>query len=174
MSISLIEIFNQFFHQISFSCGLLRRRTLLLRPVPPMFSLKSWLQTTSSLLTYRNAPTRAWLWVRGTRLTILYKILWLVITKCFKFLYSYLSSRWISAINPSLLPPTGVVQQVKPIIGPRDLVLEVAMDYVISGLVSRRNIVLIHVFISDFWFWGDLRSVRKMSHNLATWNIIKT
>uniref|UniRef100_A0A671VIF5 Fibulin-1 n=1 Tax=Sparus aurata TaxID=8175 RepID=A0A671VIF5_SPAAU len=46
----------------------------------------------------------------------------------------------------------GVVQQVKPIIGPRDLVLEVAMDYVISGLVSRRNIVVIHVFISDFWF----------------------
>lgn len=46
----------------------------------------------------------------------------------------------------------GVVRQVKPIIGPRDLVLEVAMNYVKSGVVSHRNVVIIHVFISEFWF----------------------
>ncbi|XP_056224283.1 fibulin-1-like isoform X1 [Seriola aureovittata] len=46
----------------------------------------------------------------------------------------------------------GVVQQVKPIIGPRDLVLEVSMNYVKSGVISHRNVVMIHVFISEFWF----------------------
>ncbi|XP_018543014.1 fibulin-1 isoform X2 [Lates calcarifer] len=46
----------------------------------------------------------------------------------------------------------GVVQQVKPIIGPKDLVLEVAMNYVKSGIISHRNVVIIHVFISEFWF----------------------
>ncbi|XP_059181640.1 fibulin-1-like [Centropristis striata] len=46
----------------------------------------------------------------------------------------------------------GVVRQVKPIIGPRDIVLEVAMNYIKSGVVSHSNIVVIHVFISQFWF----------------------
>lgn len=46
----------------------------------------------------------------------------------------------------------GVVRQIKPIIGPRDLVLEVAMNYVKSGIISHRNVVIIHVFISEFWF----------------------
>ncbi|XP_029317689.1 fibulin-1-like isoform X1 [Cottoperca gobio] len=46
----------------------------------------------------------------------------------------------------------GVVRQVKPIIGPRDLALEVAMNYVKSGVISHRNVVMIHVFISEFWF----------------------
>lgn len=46
----------------------------------------------------------------------------------------------------------GVVRQVKPIIGPRDIDVEVAMNYVKSGFVSHRNIVKIHLFISAFWF----------------------
>ncbi|KAM7367014.1 hypothetical protein PAMP_014940 [Pampus punctatissimus] len=46
----------------------------------------------------------------------------------------------------------GVIRQVKPIIGPKDLVLQVAMDYVKSGIISHRNSVIIHVFISEFWF----------------------
>ncbi|XP_033968228.1 fibulin-1-like isoform X1 [Pseudochaenichthys georgianus] len=46
----------------------------------------------------------------------------------------------------------GVVRQVKPIIGPRDLVIEVAMNYIKSRAVSHRNIVMIHVFISELWF----------------------
>ncbi|XP_063761111.1 fibulin-1-like isoform X1 [Eleginops maclovinus] len=46
----------------------------------------------------------------------------------------------------------GVVRQVKPIIGTRDLVIEVAMNYIKSRVVSHRNIVIIHVFISEFWF----------------------
>ncbi|XP_034382533.1 fibulin-1-like isoform X2 [Cyclopterus lumpus] len=46
----------------------------------------------------------------------------------------------------------GTVRQVKPIVGPRDIVLEVAMNYVKSGHLSHRNIVVINVFISKFWF----------------------
>ncbi|XP_072233451.1 fibulin-1-like [Leuresthes tenuis] len=46
----------------------------------------------------------------------------------------------------------GVIRQLKPIIGPRELVLEVTMDYVQSGLISQKNIVIIQVFISEFWF----------------------
>lgn len=45
--------------------------------------------------------------------------------------------------------PSGVVHQVKPIRGPRDLVLQVAMDYVKSGTVSYHSIAVIHVFISE-------------------------
>ncbi|KAK7896335.1 hypothetical protein WMY93_021660 [Mugilogobius chulae] len=48
--------------------------------------------------------------------------------------------------------PEGVVRQVKPITGPMDVVVEVAMNYVKSGVVSHRNIVKIHLFISSFWF----------------------
>ncbi|CAK6949826.1 fibulin-1-like [Scomber scombrus] len=46
----------------------------------------------------------------------------------------------------------GVVRQMKPIFGPKDLVVEVAMNYVKSGIISHRNVVIIHVFISEFWF----------------------
>uniref|UniRef100_A0A665WMP8 Fibulin-1 n=1 Tax=Echeneis naucrates TaxID=173247 RepID=A0A665WMP8_ECHNA len=46
----------------------------------------------------------------------------------------------------------GVVQQVKPIVGPKDIKLEVAMNYVKSGNISHRNVVIIHIFISEFWF----------------------
>ncbi|KAM3588051.1 uncharacterized protein V6R79_020058 [Siganus canaliculatus] len=46
----------------------------------------------------------------------------------------------------------GVVRQVKPIIGPRDIALQVAMNYVKSGIISHRNVVTINVFISEFWF----------------------
>lgn len=46
----------------------------------------------------------------------------------------------------------GVVRQVKPIIGPRDLVLEVSMNYVKSGVVFQRSVIIVHVFISEFSF----------------------
>lgn len=45
-----------------------------------------------------------------------------------------------------------MVRQVKPIIGPRDVVLEVALNYFKSGLVSHRNVVVIHIFVSEFWW----------------------
>ncbi|KAG7455867.1 hypothetical protein MATL_G00245500 [Megalops atlanticus] len=46
----------------------------------------------------------------------------------------------------------GVVRQVKPITGPRHIVLKLAMNYVVSGVVSHRNIVNVHIFVSEFWF----------------------
>lgn len=46
----------------------------------------------------------------------------------------------------------GVVRQVKPIIGPKNIVLKVAMSYEKSGMISHRNIVVVHIFISEFWF----------------------
>ncbi|XP_038566122.1 fibulin-1-like [Micropterus salmoides] len=46
----------------------------------------------------------------------------------------------------------GVIRQVKRIIGPMELVVEVAINYVKSGVNSHRNIVIIHIFISEFWF----------------------
>uniref|UniRef100_A0A3Q3J531 Fibulin-1 n=1 Tax=Monopterus albus TaxID=43700 RepID=A0A3Q3J531_MONAL len=45
----------------------------------------------------------------------------------------------------------GVVRQVKPVTGPRDLVLKVALNYIRSGVISYRNFVIIHVFISEYW-----------------------
>ncbi|XP_010885442.2 fibulin-1 isoform X1 [Esox lucius] len=46
----------------------------------------------------------------------------------------------------------GVVRQVKPITGPQNVMLELAMNYVKGGIVSHRNIVVVHIFISEFWF----------------------
>ncbi|XP_047245393.1 fibulin-1-like isoform X3 [Girardinichthys multiradiatus] len=46
----------------------------------------------------------------------------------------------------------GVIRQIKPVMGPKELVLEVTMKYVQSGVVSQQNIVLIHIFVSKFWF----------------------
>lgn len=48
--------------------------------------------------------------------------------------------------------PPGVVRQVKPLRGPKDFVFQVAVNYVKSGVVSYRNIVIIRFFISEFWF----------------------
>ncbi|XP_036376120.1 fibulin-1-like isoform X2 [Megalops cyprinoides] len=46
----------------------------------------------------------------------------------------------------------GIVRQVRPITGPKHIVLKLAMNYVVSGVVSHRNIVNVHVFVSEFWF----------------------
>uniref|UniRef100_A0A8C7R8L1 Fibulin-1 n=1 Tax=Oncorhynchus mykiss TaxID=8022 RepID=A0A8C7R8L1_ONCMY len=46
----------------------------------------------------------------------------------------------------------GVVRQVKPLIGSLNMVLKLAMNYVTSGVVSHRNIVNVHIFVSEFWF----------------------
>lgn len=48
--------------------------------------------------------------------------------------------------------PVGVVRQVKPLIGSLNMVLKLAMNYVTSGVVSHRNIVSVHIFVSEFWF----------------------
>ncbi|KAJ8373463.1 hypothetical protein SKAU_G00040430 [Synaphobranchus kaupii] len=46
----------------------------------------------------------------------------------------------------------GVVRQVRSITGPKSTILKLAMNYVVSGVVSHRNIVNVHVFVSEFWF----------------------
>ncbi|MEE6477615.1 hypothetical protein FKM82_011571 [Ascaphus truei] len=46
----------------------------------------------------------------------------------------------------------GVVRQVKPIVGPFHAVLRLEMNYVLGGVVSHRNIVNVHIFVSEFWF----------------------
>uniref|UniRef100_A0A3Q3VW97 Fibulin-1 n=1 Tax=Mola mola TaxID=94237 RepID=A0A3Q3VW97_MOLML len=46
----------------------------------------------------------------------------------------------------------GVVRQLKPVPGPANISLEVAMNYVKSGVVSHCNIVFVHIFISELWF----------------------
>uniref|UniRef100_A0A8C9T7X7 Fibulin-1 n=1 Tax=Scleropages formosus TaxID=113540 RepID=A0A8C9T7X7_SCLFO len=46
----------------------------------------------------------------------------------------------------------GVVRQVKPITGPLQTVLKVAMNHVTSGVISHRNIINLHIFVSKFWF----------------------
>uniref|UniRef100_A0A3P9JTU5 Fibulin-1 n=1 Tax=Oryzias latipes TaxID=8090 RepID=A0A3P9JTU5_ORYLA len=43
----------------------------------------------------------------------------------------------------------GVIRQVKPIVGPRELVLEITVNYVQSGVISQQNIVIINVYISE-------------------------
>ncbi|XP_061125202.1 fibulin-1-like isoform X2 [Syngnathus typhle] len=46
----------------------------------------------------------------------------------------------------------GVVRQVKPVAGPRDVELRVALNYFKSGFVSHRNVVVIYIVLSEFWF----------------------
>uniref|UniRef100_F7HD63 Fibulin-1 n=1 Tax=Callithrix jacchus TaxID=9483 RepID=F7HD63_CALJA len=46
----------------------------------------------------------------------------------------------------------GVVRQVRPIIGPFHAVLKLEMNYVVGGVVSHRNVVNVHIFISEYWF----------------------
>ncbi|KAJ8006849.1 hypothetical protein DPEC_G00111490 [Dallia pectoralis] len=46
----------------------------------------------------------------------------------------------------------GVVRQVKPITGPLNVMLKLAMNYVKGGIISHRNIVIVHIFLSEFWF----------------------
>ncbi|KAM8910562.1 fibulin-2-like [Spinachia spinachia] len=48
--------------------------------------------------------------------------------------------------------PIGVLRQLKPLRGPKDFVYQVAVTRVKSGVVSHRSIVIIHFFISKFWF----------------------
>ncbi|XP_026558245.1 fibulin-1 isoform X2 [Pseudonaja textilis] len=46
----------------------------------------------------------------------------------------------------------GVVRQVKPIIGPFYATLKLEMNYVVGGVVSHRNVVNVHIFVSEYWF----------------------
>ncbi|XP_061662881.1 fibulin-1-like isoform X2 [Syngnathoides biaculeatus] len=46
----------------------------------------------------------------------------------------------------------GVVRQVRPVAGPQDIELLVALNYIKSGYVSHRNIVSIYAVVSQFWF----------------------
>uniref|UniRef100_A0A8C4VH07 Fibulin-1 n=1 Tax=Gopherus evgoodei TaxID=1825980 RepID=A0A8C4VH07_9SAUR len=46
----------------------------------------------------------------------------------------------------------GVVRQVKPIVGPFHAILKLEMNYVVNGIVSHRNVVNVHIFVSEYWF----------------------
>lgn len=46
----------------------------------------------------------------------------------------------------------GVVRQVRPIVGPFYAVLKLEMNYVLGGVVSHRNVVNVHIFVSEYWF----------------------
>ncbi|KAK3558820.1 hypothetical protein QTP86_028744 [Hemibagrus guttatus] len=46
----------------------------------------------------------------------------------------------------------GVVRQVKPLVGPLSTVLKLAMNYVMNGVISHRNIINVHIYVSEFWF----------------------
>ncbi|XP_028934991.1 fibulin-1 isoform X2 [Ornithorhynchus anatinus] len=46
----------------------------------------------------------------------------------------------------------GVVRQVRPIVGPFHAVLKLEMNYVLGGVVSHRNVVHVHIFVSEYWF----------------------
>ncbi|XP_059537352.1 fibulin-1 isoform X1 [Myotis daubentonii] len=46
----------------------------------------------------------------------------------------------------------GVVRQVRPIVGPFHAVLKLEMNYVLGGVVNHRNIVNVHIFVSEYWF----------------------
>ncbi|ERE86479.1 fibulin-1 isoform 2 [Cricetulus griseus] len=46
----------------------------------------------------------------------------------------------------------GVVRQVRPIVGPFYAVLRLEMNYVLGGVISHRNVVNVHIFVSEFWF----------------------
>lgn len=59
---------------------------------------------------------------------------------------SLLTSRTPSALSP------GVVRQVRPIVGPFHAVLKLEMNYVVGGVVSHRNVVNVHIFVSEYWF----------------------
>uniref|UniRef100_A0ACB8EBE6 Uncharacterized protein n=1 Tax=Sphaerodactylus townsendi TaxID=933632 RepID=A0ACB8EBE6_9SAUR len=51
-----------------------------------------------------------------------------------------------------LVKASGVVRQVKPIVGPFYATLKLEMNYVVGGVVSHRNIVNVHIFVSEYWF----------------------
>lgn len=53
--------------------------------------------------------------------------------------------------RPSSFSP-GVVRQVRPIVGPFYAVLRLEMNYVLGGVVSHRNVVNVHIFVSEYWF----------------------
>ncbi|XP_051978847.1 fibulin-1-like isoform X1 [Xyrauchen texanus] len=46
----------------------------------------------------------------------------------------------------------GVVRQVKPLVGPLSTILKLALNYVTNGVVSHRNIINVHIYVSEFWF----------------------
>lgn len=41
---------------------------------------------------------------------------------------------------------------MRPIVGPSQAVLKLEMSYVVGGVVSHRNIVNVHLFVSEYWF----------------------
>lgn len=54
----------------------------------------------------------------------------------------------------SLFPP-GVVRQVKPLIGPLTTVLKLSMRNLSNQGESGQNIINVHVYVSEFWFWKE-------------------
>nr|XP_061809443.1 fibulin-1-like [Nerophis lumbriciformis] len=47
---------------------------------------------------------------------------------------------------------TGVVNLVKPVAGPQEIELQVLLNYTKSGAVSHRNVVVVYIVFSEFWF----------------------
>lgn len=50
------------------------------------------------------------------------------------------------------LIPSGVVRQLKPLIGPLTTVLKLSMRNLTNQGDSGQNIINVHVFVSEFWF----------------------
>lgn len=48
----------------------------------------------------------------------------------------------------------GIVRQTKRLIGPLTTVLQLSMRNLAQQGVSSQNILNVHIFISEFWFWG--------------------
>lgn len=64
----------------------------------------------------------------------------------------FICSECINTFPDDILSSTGVVRQVKPLVGPLSTVLKLAMNYVTNGVVSHRNIINVHIYVSEFWF----------------------
>ncbi|XDV53524.1 hypothetical protein PO909_022002 [Leuciscus waleckii] len=58
----------------------------------------------------------------------------------------------VQTVIVGVLSHKGVVRQVKPLVGPVSTVLKLAMNYVTNGVVSHRNIINVHIYVSEFWF----------------------
>ncbi|XP_043944028.1 fibulin-1 [Protopterus annectens] len=46
----------------------------------------------------------------------------------------------------------GVVRQIKQITGPFSNVLKLEMNNVVDGIIASRNVVYVHIFVSEYWF----------------------
>lgn len=69
---------------------------------------------------------------------------------------SWTFNNHIQAYFHLFLFPPGVVRQMKPLIGPLSTVLKLSMRNLSTQGDSGQNIINVHVFVSEFWFWKVL------------------